>query len=85
MARKPYRKVRRTAYFPPDARGEGVDITFDYRSRGVTVGGWYDSFVDISSTWVPLWEFLERLDIRDADIAASRLEKPDALSTTAEL
>lgn len=57
----------RTAYFPKDAKHEGVDITYVKSTKTLRVGGWYDSFCGLETEELSLREFLDRLGVTEKD------------------
>ena len=66
----------KTIYFPASGTRDGIDITY-VKSRGVLeIGGWYDSFVGIETTAVPLGTFLRSLGISAKDCVKA-LENTD--------
>ena len=59
----------KTIYLPPyDVVGQsGIDITWTPSARRLDIGGWYDSYVGIESTSLPLIEFFKLLGITEKD------------------
>ena len=45
----------------------GIDVTFIRSRMSLEIGGWYDQFVGIETTVMPLREFFDRVGIREAD------------------
>lgn len=46
----------------------GVRIHYTKRSRLLSISGHYDHIVDIESVQIPLWEFLQALEIPEKDL-----------------
>jgi hypothetical protein len=65
----------KVAYFPHDARYEGVDVCFTKSRNSICIGGWYDSCVAIESTELPLKEFFDKLGITESDCKKAFLKE----------
>lgn len=63
-------------YLPPGAKHSGIDITYQQKKNVLIIGGWYDGFVGIEPTLMPLAEFFKQLGITRADCERAFAEQP---------
>lgn len=65
----------KVAYFPPNADRDGIDVCFTKSRNSIRIGGWYNSFVGVESTELPLKEFFDKLGITESDCKKAFLKE----------
>ena len=57
----------RCYYVPSDADRSGISVQYHVKARSLTIGGWYDSMVGLTSETISLRQFFDRLGITARD------------------
>ena len=68
----------KTVYFPEKKGSSGIDITYTKTGRKLSIGGWFDSFVDIGDVSISLVDFCRKLGITPADLKHTIKELEEA-------